>query len=405
MYREAWRFQRDHFWVPDMSGVDWERVRERYAPLVERVASRIEFSDLMWEMLGELGTSHAYEIGGDITPPPPYPIGHLGCDLTFLPRSGRWRIEHIVGGDSWDPARDSPLNAPGVNVQPGDTILAVGGQPVGADTPPHALLVHQANLDVELTVGDRRGRNPRTVVVRTLRDETPARYREWVEQNRAYVHERTRGRVGYVHVPNMGPLGYSEFHRYYLAEVDRGALIVDVRFNGGGHVSQLIIEKLARERVGYAATRWGEPGPYPSDSPAGPLVCLTNERAGSDGDIFTHVFKLKGLGPVIGKRTWGGVIGITLRHVLVDNGITTQPEFSFWFRDVGWGVENYGTDPDHDIDIRPQDHAAGEDPQMEKALELVQRALRTHRPLRPDLRRRPKRTLPKLPPRGGRRRR
>jgi tricorn protease len=197
----------------------------------------------------------------------------------------------------------------------------------------------------------------------------------------------------------MGPPGYAEFHRYYLSEVERDALIVDVRFNGGGHVSQLIIEKLARERIGYDVTRWGEADPYPSDSPAGPLVCLTNEQAGSDGDIFSHVFKLRKLGPVVGKRTWGGVVGITLRHVLVDNGVTTQPEYSFWFKDVGWGVENYGTDPTHDVDITPQDHAKGRDPQMDTALRLAAAALRTHKPLAPDMRTRPHLALPVLPPR------
>jgi tricorn protease len=399
MYREAWRFQREHFWVADMSGVDWDAIYARYLPLVDKVASRLEFSDLMWEMLGELGTSHAYEVGGDVRPPPPYRVGHLGCDIAL--RNGRWVVEHIVRGDSWDPSATSPLTSPGAQVKDGDTILVVNGQPTSPDTSPQSLLVHQAKVDVELTVGDARGRNPRTVVVKTLVSETPVRYREWVERNRALVHERTKGRVGYVHIPDMGPGGFSEFHRYYLSEVERDGLIVDVRFNGGGHVSQILIEKLARERLGYDVTRWAAPDPYPADSPAGPLVCITNELAGSDGDIFTHVFKLKGMGPVVGKRTWGGVIGINLRHVLVDNGVTTQPEFSFWFRDVGWGVENYGTDPTHDVDITPQDHARGRDPQMDTALRLMSAALRRHKPLEPDMRTRPRLTLPVLPPRGG----
>jgi tricorn protease len=222
-----------------------------------------------------------------------------------------------------------------------------------------------------------------------------------VEANRRIVHERTNGRVGYVHIPNMGPQGYAEFHRYYFSEVEREALIVDVRFNGGGFVSQLILEKLARKRIGFDATRWGKPEPYPSDSPSGPLVCITNEQAGSDGDIFSHAFKVMGLGPVVGKRTWGGVVGITSRHRLVDNGMTTQPEFSYWFSDVGWKVENYGTDPTHDVDITPQDEAAGRDPQMDTALRLVMQALRTHKPLTPDMRNRPHLALPVLPPRGG----
>jgi tricorn protease len=351
----------------------------------------------MWEMLGELGTSHAYEAGGDVKPPPPWRVGHLGADI--VQRNGRWVIGHILRGDSWDPAQNSPLATPGVDVKEGDVIVAVNGQATDPKTPPQRLLVHQAGVDVELTVTDARGRNRRTVYVKTLVDETPVRYREWVETNRAFVHNATKGRVGYVHVPDMGPHGYSEFHRYYLTEVERDGLIVDVRFNGGGHVSPLILEKLARERVGYDVTRWGQPEPYPPDSPAGPLVCLTNEQAGSDGDIFSHVFKLKKLGPVVGKRTWGGVVGINVKHVLVDNGLTTQPEYSFWFSDVGWGVENYGTDPTHDVEITPQDHAAGRDPQMDTGLRLMAQALRSFKPLKPDMRSRPHLALPVLPPR------
>jgi tricorn protease len=398
MYLEAWRLQRDHFWVEDMSGVDWNEVRDRYLPLVDKVASRGEFSDLMWEMQGELGTSHAYELGGDHREPPPYAMGFLGADLVPDGR-GRWRFEHVVAGSAGDLQHDSPLNAPGVNIGVGDTLLAVGGQPVTPDRPPQALLVHQAGLAVELTVGDGRGRRPRQVVVTTLRDERPARYREWVAANRERVHAATDGRVGYLHIPDMGAHGYAEFHRLYLAEVERDAIVVDVRFNGGGHVSSLLLEKLARRRIAYAVARWQRPSPYPEESPAGPLVAITNEWAGSDGDIFTHSFKLLGLGPVVGKRTWGGVIGISPSHPLADGSLTTQPEYSFWFSDVGWAVENYGSDPDYDVDIRPQDYAAGEDPQLDKALDLVTRALRRHRPLGPDTATRPNLSLPLLPPR------
>jgi len=398
MYLEAWRLQRDHFWVEDMSGVDWVEVRDRYLPLVDKVASRGEFSDLMWEMQGELGTSHAYELGGDHRQPPPYALGFLGADFA-LDGAGRWRVDHLVDGSAGDPDHDSPLRAPGVHVDEGDTILAVGGQPVTPDRPPQALLVHQAGLTVELTVGDGRGRRPRKVLVRTLRDERPARYREWVGRNRERVHAATDGRVGYLHIPDMGAHGYAEFHRLYLSEVERDALVVDVRFNGGGHVSSLLLEKLARRRIAFAVARWQPPEPYPHESPAGPLVAITNEWAGSDGDIFTHSFKLLGLGPVVGTRTWGGVIGISPSHPLVDGSLTTQPEYSFWFSDVGWSVENYGTDPDHEVDIRPQDHAAGVDPQLDKALDLVTRALRRHRPLGPDTATRPNLSLPLLPPR------
>jgi tricorn protease len=399
MFKEAWRLQRDHFWVEDMSGVDWWAVLDRYVPLIGKVATRLEFSDLMWEMQGELGTSHAYELGGDYRPAPAYALGHLGADLVWDGEAGAWRFTHVVAGDPWDAEGDSPLRDPGVNVQPGHRLLAVNGRAVDDTCTPAELLVNQAGLAVELTVAGAGGEDRRTVVVSTLRDERAARYREWVETNRAHVHEASGGRVGYVHVPDMGPRGYAEFHRSYLAEVEHDALIVDVRFNGGGHVSQLVLEKLARRRIGFDISRWGTPEPYPADSPAGPLVALTNEHAGSDGDIFTHCFKLLGLGPVVGKRTWGGVIGISPRHMLVDGSLTTQPEYAFWFSDVGWSVENYGTDPDVEVDIRPQDHVAGRDPQLDKALALARAALRKHRPLTADVARRPRLELPVLPPR------
>ncbi|MFA5891943.1 MAG: PDZ domain-containing protein [Actinomycetota bacterium] len=398
MFSEAWRLQRDNFWNERMSGVDWPRVFERYLPLVDKVATRLEFSDLIWEMQGELGTSHAYEMFGDYRRPPAYAMGYLGADLR-LDEKNRWRIDRILRGDSWDEARCSPLAAPGLDVGEGATLLAINGRALDASTPPGALLVHQAGQRVELTVGDAAGRKPRTVVVKTLRDEVPLRYREWVERNRAHVHEASGGRVGYVHIPNMGPLGFSEFHRYYFSEVERDALIVDVRFNGGGNVSPLILEKLARKRLGYDVKRWGVPEPYPQDTLLGPMVCLTNEHAGSDGDIFSHCFKLMKLGPLVGTRTWGGVVGIWPRHDLVDGGFTTQPEFSFWFVDVGWSVENYGTDPDHEVDIAPQDHAAGRDPQMQKALDLIAKELKRTKPRVPKFPKGPSLALPKLPPR------
>jgi tricorn protease len=399
MFKEAWRLQRDHFWAEDMSGVDWWLVLDRYLPLVGKVATRLEFSDLMWEMQGELGTSHAYELGGDYRPAPAYLIAHLAADLAYDEEASTWRFTHIVAGDSWDPEAGSPLRAPGVRLSAGDRLLAVNGRPVDATTTPAALLVNQAGLAVELAVAGPDGQGRRTVVVSTLRDGRAARYREWVSANRARVHETSNGRVGYVHVPDMGARGYAEFHRSYLSEVERDALVVDVRFNGGGHVSQLVLEKLARRRIGYDISRWGEPEPYPADSPAGPLVAITNEHAGSDGDIFTHCFKLLGLGPVVGKRTWGGVIGIAPRHALVDGSLTTQPEYAFWFSDVGWSVENYGADPDVEVDIRPQDHLAGADPQLDMAVELALAALREHRPLSADLAQRPRLELPTLPPR------
>jgi tricorn protease len=370
MFDEAWRMQREQFWDESMSGVDWNMVHARYARLLPRVRTRAELSDLMWEMLGELGTSHAYEIGGDHRKPPQYRRGFLGADLAWDEAAGGYRIGRILRGDSWNREIDSPLAAPGLEIKEGDVIVAIGGTPLGRTTTPGELLVNAAGREVSLLLGGGK-KDRRRVVVSALRDERMLRYRAWVDGNRRYVHEQTQGRVGYLHIPDMGPWGFSEFHRGYLSEFNRDALIVDVRYNRGGHVSPLLLEKLARRRVGYDVTRYGPPVPYPPESVAGPIVALTNQFAGSDGDIFSHCFKLYKLGPLVGKRTWGGVIGINPYHRLVDGTITTQPEFSFWFVDVGWRVENYGTDPDYDIDIAPQDSREGRDPQMQKALELV----------------------------------
>jgi tricorn protease len=289
-----------------------------------------------------------------------------------------------------------------VDVRPGDLVLTVNGQALGANVTPGERLVNQAGNEVALVVRRDGEEQPRTVTVKALASETPARYRDWVEGKRERVHRATDGRVGYVHVPDMGPDGFAEFHRGFLVEYDHDAMIVDVRANRGGHVSGLLLEKLARRRVGYSFGRWRGPRPYPQESPAGPLVALTNEAAGSDGDIFSHTFKLLGLGPLVGKRTWGGVIGIQWRHRLADGTVTTQPEFSFFFDDVGWRVENYGTDPDIEVDNAPHHYREGSDPQLERAIAVALELLRQRAPHRPNPTDRPRLAAPRLAPRAGR---
>ena len=397
MFREAWRLQREHFWSEDLSGVDWEGAFARYAPLVDRVTTRSELSDLIWELQGELGTSHAYEFGGDYRPGPDYKQGRLGVEWEFDAATGEYRIAAIVRGDAWDPDATSALNAPGLDVRPGDAVLAINGQPVGREASPDELLVNLAGAEVELQVR-REGGEARTVTVKCLADDRAARYRDWVDSNRAAVHAATSGRVGYLHIPHMMAGGFGEFHRGFLTEYDRDALIVDVRFNGGGHVSPLLLEKLARKRIGYGFPRWFAPTPYPMHAPAGPLVAIANEQAGSDGDIFSHGFKAMGLGPLVGKRTWGGVVGISPRVALADGSLTTQPEHSFHFDNVGWGIENYGTDPDVEVEYRPQDYARGVDPQLEKAIEIAVAAIAATPPHRPAPMPRPRLTAKPLPP-------
>ncbi len=398
MFREAWRLQRDQFWNPEMSQLDWLAVHDRYLPLVDRVSSRSEFSDLMWEMQGELGTSHAYEFGGDYRPNPNFNQGYLGAGFEYDPESGGWRIVNILSGDPWDSRCDSPFNEPGINVSVGDVLVSVNGEQLSRHFSPAQALVNLAGEEVNLGIISHSEKTLCTVTVQALRSETPLRYRAWVEENRRRVHAATQDRVGYVHIPDMGPKGYAEFHRSFLSEVNRDGLIVDVRFNSGGHVSALLLEKLARRRLGYSYARWRQvPSPYPVESVLGPIVALTNEHAGSDGDIFCHGFKLLNLGPLIGKRTWGGVIGIWPRHSLVDGTLTTQPEFAHWFTDVGWGVENYGTEPDIEVDILPQDYARGADPQLERAIQEIQRLMAENPPAIPEIEPRPSRALPRLP--------
>ncbi|HZC07049.1 MAG TPA: PDZ domain-containing protein [Ktedonobacterales bacterium] len=395
MYFEAWRLQREQYWNADMSGIDWLAIRDRYAPLVDRAGSRDELSDIVWEMQGELGSSHAYEFGGEYREHPHYAQGSLGCDWRFDEASERYIIARIIRGDPWSADATSPLLAPGVNVAVGDAVLAINGQRVSRERSPMRLLVNQAGNEVELLIQPAAGGEPRAVTVRALAGgDFLARYLDWVEGNRKAVHERSGGRVGYIHIPDMGPFGFAIFHRYYLQEYDYEGLIVDVRWNGGGSVSGLVLEKLMRPRLGYAFQRWSGASPYFGESPRGNLVAITDENAGSDGDIFSHAFKMLKLGPLVGKRTWGGVVGISPYIALADGSLTTQPEFSFWFRDVGWGVENYGTDPTIDVDNMPQDYARGADPQLDRALSEAMRLVDEHPVKTPEPGPRPVRGVP-----------
>jgi len=373
MYDEAWRLMRDHYWRADMKGVDWQGAASRYRPLLDRLGSHDDLVDLIWEMHGELGTSHAY-----VMPPPAggdagRRQGLLGADLAFV--DGAWRIVRIVPGESSEPRARSPLTAPGVAAQVGDAIAGVDGRPTSETVSPGALLVGTAGKPVELKLAPRTGASPRRVVVVPLADEMPLRYQDWVNGRRDYVHGATSGAVGYVHVPDMISGGWAQLHRDLRTEVGRDALIVDVRGNRGGHTSQLVLEKLARKIIGWDLARGYQPTSYPGDARRGPMVTVTDSYAGSDGDIITGAIQSLELGPVIGTRTWGGVVGIDGRYSLVDGTAVTQPRFSFWFEKFGWGVENYGVDPDIEVVAAPQDRAADRDVQLDYAIDLVQRLL------------------------------
>jgi tricorn protease len=386
-YAEAGRLMRDHFWRADMNGVDWQGALDRYAPLVDRIGSYSELIDLLWEVQGELGTSHAYArpVGGGYDPRRRQ--GLLGADIA-RDADGVWRVERILPGESSDHDARSPLLAPGVAVREGDAIVAVGGRPIDPVRGPLASLAGTAGQPIELTVRPASGGETRRVVVTPISDETQLRYHDWVEGRRAYVRQASGGRLGYLHVPDMVASGWAQFHRDLRTEMAREGLVVDVRENGGGHTSELVLEKLSRQVSGWAHARGYEPMRYPEDSPRGPIVAVTDEFAGSDGDIVSAGIKNRKIGPLVGTRTWGGVIGIDSRYSLVDGTVVTQPRYSFWLAGQGWGVENYGVDPDIEVVITPQDRVAGRDPQLEKAVELALAALTEH----------PAATPPDLPP-------
>ena len=551
-YDEAGRLLRRDFWTPGMSDVDWDGVLDEYRFLLSRIGSSAEFADLLWEIVAELGTSHAYVISASTfasraSSARDGAAALLGADVARS-ADGRWLVERVLPGESSDPRARSPLAAPGVAMRAGDEILEVDGRPVDAVHGPWPLLAGTAGKPVELTIrtvapdpaatdtpadsaasaasapadsaasaespdpaaasaasavpaaasavpaaasavpaasaasaasavparaaaasavatgltpsaptlsaepvsaGEPaapsaegavatdtaappppataapdaapdaepdaepfadapRSEDPqapavltRRVVVVPLRDERRLRYQDWVAGRRHFVRARSDGRIGYLHIPDMMGEGWAHLHRDLRAEMGRDGLIVDVRGNRGGHTSQLIVEKLARRVIGWSTGRWLRPESYPEEAPRGPVVALADEFAGSDGDIVTAAIRSLRLGPVVGARTWGGVVGIDgAGHSLVDGSRITIPRYAFWFNDYGWGVENYGVDPEVEVLITPDDWAAGRDPQLEVAVDRALELLEERPPaLIPDVATGPVKRRPPLPPR------
>jgi tricorn protease len=376
-YAEAGRLMRDHFWRPDMGGVDWDGALDRYRPLLDRIGSHDDLVDLLWEVQGELGCSHAYVTPSEEPGESIHGQGLLGADIE-RDADGVWRVARVLPGETSDPNARSPLVAPGVAVRVGDALLAVDGRPVDPVMGPGPLLVGTANKPVELTVRPAGGGVPRRAVVVPVVDEERMRYHAWVADRRAYTHQRSDGRVGYLHVPDMMGDGWAQLHRDLRGEAGREGLVVDVRENRGGHTSQLVVEKLARRVIGWEFGRGYRPTRYPQDAPRGPVVVVANEFSGSDGDIVNVAIKALGIGPVVGTRTWGGVIGIDRRYQLVDGTLVTQPRYAAWFEGPGWRVENYGVDPDVEVVMTPQDWVAGRDPQLDAAVAIALHTLKAH---------------------------
>ncbi|MGC0211440.1 S41 family peptidase [Streptomyces levis] len=399
-YDEAGRLIRAYFWDPGMCGIDWDGVLDQYRPLVERVASPDEFADLLREVLGELGTSHAYVTAARRNEGPPHyqrRQGLLGANFVRL--DGGWTVRRILPGDSSDSKARSPLA--GTGIREGAVLTHVDGRPVDPDAGPYPLLAGAGGTTVELTFSPAEGTGPpRRVAVVPLVDERPLRYQDWVAKRRAVVRELSGGRCGYLHIPDMGGSGWAQFNRDLRMEVSRPALIVDVRGNAGGHISELVIETLSRTILGWDLTRDAQPVSYTSNAPRGPVVALADEATSSDGDMITAAFKLLRLGPVVGQRTWGGVVGMTGRHELGDGTVITVPMNAAWFEAYGWSVENRGVAPDIDVLRTPLDWAEGRHAQLADAVELALGLLESNPPATPptysDV---PDRSRPKLPPR------
>jgi tricorn protease len=401
-FEEAGRLIRAYFWDPGMSGIDWEGVLAQYRPLVDEVASPDEFADLLREVLGELGTSHAYVAAARRNEGPAHYQrwqGLLGANLVC--RDGRWVVKRILPGDSSDSRARSPLA--GTGIRPGAVLTHVDGRPVDPVAGPGPLLAGTGGTTVELTFapGDGDG-PPRRVAIVPLVDDRPLRYQDWVAKRRAVARELSDGRCGYLHIPDLGGSGWAQFNRDVRMEISRPALIVDVRGNAGGHISELVIEKLTRPILGWDLTRGAQPVSYTTLAPRGPIVALADEATSSDGDMITAAFKLLKLGPVVGQRTWGGVVGMTGRHRLGDGTVITVPMNAAWFDAYGWDVENHGVSPDVESLRTPLDWAEGRHVEMDTAIELALKLLETT-PVAapPGYDAVPDRSRPKLFPRHG----
>ncbi|MBT8487181.1 MAG: PD40 domain-containing protein [Phycisphaerae bacterium] len=388
---EAWRLERDFFYVENLHGVDWPAVRYRYLQMLDDCVTREDVSFVIREMIAELNVGHAYyREGPDVEEVPEVPVGLLGIDWELANEA--YRIARIHRGAPWDVDARGPLGAPGVDVNEGDYVLAVNGVPVDVDTDPFAAFIGTVGRPITLTVSV----NPtiddeaREVVVEPIGDESALRYRSWIERNRAFVDEQTDGQVGYIYVPNTGVNGQNDLVRQYVGQLDKKALIIDERWNGGGQIPTRFIEMLNRPVTNYWARRDSMDTPWPPDAHHGPKCMLINGRAGSGGDMFPFLFRQSGLGPLIGTRTWGGLVGISGNPGLIDGSSVTVPTFGFYETDGTWGIEGHGVEPDIEVIDDPSLLASGADPQLDRAIEEMLDAIERRpyvppsRPAAPD---------------------
>ncbi len=380
IFNETWRQMRDFFYAPNMHGVDWDVVRTKYEPLVKYVNHRNDLTYIIGEMISELNVGHAYVGGGDRPSVERVQMGLLGAELERHSASKAYRIKKILKGENWGNPRRSPLTALGLNVKEGDYILAVNGVPTRDMSNIYEALINTVGKQVELTVNS----NPNTsgsrnITVVPIASEAALYYYNWVQTNIDKVAKATNGQVGYLHVPDMGVNGLNEFVKHFYPQLRKKALIIDVRGNGGGNVSPMLIERLRRELTMVDMPRNASKRPDPSAMMLGPMVCLMDEFSASDGDLFPYRFRKNNLGKLIGKRSWGGVVGIRGSLPLLDGGTLHKPEFASYAADGSeWIIEGHGVDPDIVVDNDPAKEYAGEDQQLDRAIQHILNELRTN---------------------------
>ena len=378
IFNEVWRRYRDWFYVSNMHGYDWVALREQYKPLLKYVAHRSDLNYVISEMISELVIQHAYIEGGDFQIPPRPRYGLPGARFELDKQAGRYRISKIFDGENEEEIYRSPLTEVGVNASVGDYVLAIDGEELKPTDDPYRLLRNKADNPVQLTLNKvPTMQGARTISYRPVTDEQNLIYLDWVDHNREKVTKETNGRVGYLHVPDMGAAGIREFIKWYYPQLRKEGLIVDVRANGGGNVSRMLIERLRRKLLGVNYSRTTDDATtYPDGVFIGPMAALLDENSASDGDIFPAMFREAGLGPLIGKRSWGGVVGITNRGPLIDGGTVNVPEFGLANKQGEWIIEGYGVDPDIEVDNDPQSVIAGKDPQLERAIAEIMARLK-----------------------------
>ncbi|MBZ5680789.1 MAG: PDZ domain-containing protein [Acidobacteriia bacterium] len=377
IYNETWRIERDFFYDPHYHGLDLDKAKKKYAPFLDGIASREELTALFQECLGELTVGHMFVGGGEAPEPKKFKGGLLGADYSL--ENGRYRIAKVYNGENWNPGLQAPLTQPGVNVKAGDYILAVNGHDLHASDNIYSFFEETAGKQVVLKVGaNPDGKDSRDVTVVPVESEENLRHLAWIENNRRRVDEATGGRVAYVHVPNTAGAGYTSFNRYYFSQVGKEAAIIDERFNEGGQLADYIIDHLRRPLMSKVVTREGHDWSSPSEAIYGPKVMIINEMAGSGGDALPWYFRKAGIGPLIGKRTWGGLVGIGGYPQLLDGGGVTAPRAALYGLNGDWEVENHGVPPDYDVDLDPAAFRQGKDAQLEKAIEVVMKELKEH---------------------------